>query len=65
MTHKGKPVRLSVGEPGPQEGPQDAGSGHTAGRGPEPTSGPAEATPGWDLLTASRGSECPIQFDSS
>ena len=42
----GKPVRLSVGEPDPQEGPQDAGSGHTAGRGPEPTSGPAKATPG-------------------
>ena len=46
MTHKGKPVRLSVGEPDPQEGPQDAGSGHTSGRGPEPTSGPAKATPG-------------------
>jgi hypothetical protein len=26
----GKPVRLSVGDPGPQEGPEDAGSGHTA-----------------------------------
>ena len=43
----GKPVLLSMlgEEPGPRKGPEDAGSGHTAGRGREPTSGPAKATP--------------------
>ena len=41
----GKPVMLSIGEPGRQQRPQDARSGLIAGRGPEPTPGSAKAGP--------------------
>jgi KH domain len=41
----GKPVMLSIAEPGWQERPQDARSGLIAGRGPEPTPGPAKVDP--------------------